>query len=128
MCGGLNRRKAGLRTPTRKAPLQGSEFSKARISKFRWKKIAHPNINFRSLILLPFKHLRRCVRRRTTPSVQIGGRAPEVGETKIRNFYIHVGIQKEIFSFQVTVNNSPKNKPISLFFQLSFEIKTSRFF
>ena len=79
----------------------------------------HPNINFRSLILLALKHLRRSIWRRSAPSCQIRGWTPEVGETKIGNFYVHVRIQKEIFRFQVPMNDSPKNFMISLLFWIS---------
>ena len=68
----------------------------------------YPDINLRPDVAGALEHLRGSVWRGATPGGEVGVRTPEIGKSEIRYFYIHVLIEQEIFSFQVTMYNSPE--------------------
>lgn len=58
----------------------------------------HPNIDFRSRVLLALEDFGRCVGRRSAPRLEQLIGMVEIAETKVRYFDVEIGVEQEIFS------------------------------
>lgn len=62
----------------------------------------HPNINFRSNVLLSLEHLGRSIGRRPAPRFEQLIGMVEVAESKIRYLYVEIGVEQEVLSLKST--------------------------
>lgn len=60
----------------------------------------HPNIDFRSRVLLALEDFGRCVGRRSAPRLEQLIGMVEIAETEIRYFDVEIGVEQEIFSLR----------------------------
>lgn len=68
----------------------------------------YPDVDLWAKVAGALEDLRGGVGRRAAPGGQVGVGAPEIGKSEVRDFYIHVLVEQEIFSFQVAMYDSPE--------------------
>ena len=68
-------------------------------------KNSYPNIYLGPSIRLPLKDLGGGVGRRAAPRRQVASAAEKVGEAKVGDFDVHVGVQQQVFRLQVAVHD-----------------------
>ena len=67
---------------------------------------SYPNVNLRTSIRLPLKYFGGGVGRRAAPCRQMARPAEKVGEAKVGDFDVHVGVEQQVFRLQVAVHDA----------------------
>lgn len=85
-----------------------------RIGVFKWKIPAKqckhddsqtPNIHREPQVFFPSDHFRRCIARRATSRFKQLVFLVEIRKTKVHNFYVFFGVQKNVFGFEIPVDD-----------------------